>query len=65
MKYKVGQTLISRTSGNRFAIIGIHEVRQNADQYTKVYELSSSGGAISRWNEIYMHKFRLMEKRSE
>lgn len=59
MKYKVGQTLISRTSGNRFAIIGIHEVRQNANQYATVYELSSSSGAISRWSEMYMHKFRI------
>ncbi len=57
MKYKIGQTLINKQTGGRFAIIGIHDVKVGVGKYNTVYELSTSTGAISRWNAEYMVKF--------
>jgi hypothetical protein len=57
MKYKCGQTLINKQTGNRFAIIGIHDVKVGVGKYNTVYELASTTGAKSRWNAEYMRRF--------
>lgn len=62
MEYKIGQTLINKQTGSRFAIIGIHDVKVGVDKYNTVYELSTSTGAISRWNASYMVKFDIDTK---